>query len=60
MNDNCPIISPSNFSFAPIPALQTGSVLTVTAQDADSGNNGDVYFVAAIPRPEYVYRLSFT
>ena len=47
VNDNCPILANDSFSFEPVPALEVAPILYLSASDADSGEYGEVQFVAA-------------
>lgn len=44
VNDNCPIISDSNYMLNPIPPLQVSPLFTSSATDADSGDNGRITY----------------
>jgi len=47
VNDNCPIISPTEFSSRPEPVLQVPPLVTFASTDADSGENGRIHYVVS-------------
>ncbi|XP_052773067.1 uncharacterized protein LOC128211948 isoform X3 [Mya arenaria] len=47
VNDNCPIITPTEFSATPQPVLQVAPLTTFTVSDADSGENSNIHYVVS-------------
>ncbi|XP_052242642.1 uncharacterized protein LOC127852727 [Dreissena polymorpha] len=47
VNDNCPILSPTEFSLTPQPVLRLDPLTTFNFSDADSGENGKIHFVVS-------------
>lgn len=49
VNDNCPIITPTEGEMTPLPVLVEEPLMYFSNSDADSGDNGDVrYIVSAV------------
>ncbi len=49
MNDNCPILNETSWSIEPVPALQIDPVVVLSATDRDSGLNGEIQYLSALP-----------
>lgn len=47
MNDNCPILSPTEVALTPQPVLQEAALATFTVSDADSGENANIHYVVS-------------
>ncbi|KAL5007409.1 hypothetical protein ScPMuIL_016215 [Solemya velum] len=49
VNDNCPILSQTEYTVTPVPVMQLSSLLTVIATDVDSGQNGILsYYLSTV------------
>ncbi|WAR01796.1 TOLL6-like protein [Mya arenaria] len=56
-NDNCPVISPEVASITPFPILREEPISYFTTSDADSGENGNIYYTISkiTPNPPVDY-----
>ena len=47
MNDNCPVLAPTEVTLTPLPVLVKEALVTFNVTDADSGENANVYYVVS-------------